>query len=195
MTSRITPKIQPGRSRQWHRLRRESYRLAENAAKAQPEADEQLESELQEAQQERDRYRDAALRARADMENYRKRIEREREEMNAQRGRDVILSMLPILDNLDRAIQAAKDSNEAGSLCSGVEMIRDQFRAALFSHGVEVVAAEGHKFDPSFHEAVAVVESEEVEDNQIVDVFQEGFLLGGRLLRPAMVRVGKKKKG
>jgi len=183
--------ISPSRARMLYRARRQAYRGVKTQIAPATECG-ASQAELQEALDERDRMKDALLRARADMENYRRRVEREREEMNAQRGRDVLLALLPVLDNFERAIQASRGATDAASVLTGVEMIRDQFRSTLGSQGIQPVAAMGEKFDPSIHEAIGVEQRDDVPDGQVIDVLQDGFLLGDRLLRPAMVRVAKK---
>lgn len=182
----------PSPSRNFYRMRREAYR-GTRPASSNGGAASTAPQDLAQLTEERDRLKDHLLRSRAEMDNYRKRIERDREEMNAQRARQVILSMLPVLDNFERALQASSGSTDAASVIAGVEMIRDQFKQGILGLGVEAVPALGEKFDPTLHEAVAVEPRDDVEDGTVIDVLQEGFKMGERLLRPSMVRVAKKK--
>lgn len=184
------PSAGPSRSRLIYRLRREAYRCDVPAAAEVPAKEPREDNALAE---ERDRLKDSLLRVRADMENYRRRAEREREEMRSQCGREVLLAMLPVLDNFERAIEASRGAADAATVLTGVEMIRDQMRQTLLSQGLEPVEALGRKFDPTYHEAIGVEERDDVEDGHVIDVLQEGFVMGQRLLRPAMVRVAKKK--
>jgi molecular chaperone GrpE len=126
------------------------------------------------------------LRLRADFDNYRKRSERERAEVRRYMLADPLRDLLPVLDNLERAL-ASPGSVE--DLRRGVEMIVRQLREALKRHGLAEVVAQGERFDPSLHEAVAREESLEVEHPTVVDQLQRGYLLHDRLLRPAMVKV------
>ena len=130
--------------------------------------------------------RDRHLRLLADFDNFRKRAEREREERVRYALADPIRELLPVFDNLDRAL-AAKGGIE--DLRLGVEMIARQFEEVLKRFGVTVVPAVGERFDPRMHEAVMRVESDEVETPTVVEQMQRGYRLHDRLLRPAMVRV------
>ena len=135
---------------------------------------------------------DTLLRAKAEFDNFRKRVAREKEETSKRAGTEIISELLPVLDNFSRAVEAARSAGEAESVVSGIEMIHQQLLAALMGKGLEPVEALGKPFDPNYHEAVAVENRDDVEDNQILEVLQDGFMLSGRLLRPAMVRVAKK---
>jgi molecular chaperone GrpE len=130
--------------------------------------------------------RDRALRTLADFDNYRKRVEREREEQRRQTVADVLRDLLPVVDNLDRALAA-----EAGlaDLRTGVELIARQLRESLGRFGLREVEAVGRPFDPRLHDAVSRQESPAVAEPTVAAELQRGYLLGDRLLRPAMVVV------
>lgn len=126
------------------------------------------------------------LRLLADFDNYRKRSDREREELSRFALAEPVRDLLPVVDNLSRALAA---SGQLEDLRRGVEMTARQLTEVLKRWGVEEVPAVGHPFDPRMHEAVTRVESDDVDEPTVVEEFQRGFLLRGRLLRPAMVRV------
>jgi molecular chaperone GrpE len=178
--------------RRWiARLRRENYRGTLSPAQK-PSLDGANAGKLEELEKEKATLQETVLRARAEFDNFRKRVARERDEANKRAGTDIISELLPVLDNFARAVEAAKNAGEAESVVSGVEMIHQQFRSALMSKGLEPIEALNKPFDPNFHEAVAVEARDDVEDNRVVAVLQDGFTLSGRLIRPAMVRVAKK---
>jgi molecular chaperone GrpE len=133
---------------------------------------------------ERERY----LRLRADFDNFRKRAERERAEVERYALADAARQLLPVVDNLERALAAA-GSGAGDELRRGVEMILRQLEDALKRFGVVSVPAQGERFDPSVHEAVSQEESGEVSVPTVVAEFQRGYRLNDRLIRPAMVKV------
>ena len=136
---------------------------------------------------------DIRLRALADSENVKRRLLRETEEMKKYAGESILSDLLPILDNLDLAL-AYTDGLDAGckNFIIGVDMTRKLFLDAVKNHGLETVAAErGSEFNPEIHEAVGTVEDSELGDNCIVQMTQRGYVLKGRLIRPAKVTVSK----
>lgn len=138
--------------------------------------------------------RDKMLRTAADYENSKKRFAREKEGFIRFANERLIREFLPILDNLDRAVQHAKthkDSRE--SVLDGVEIIRKHFYELLKSHGLERQQVLGKKFDPHQHEALGEIEDPKAEDGTILDEVEGGYLYQGRLLRPAKVRIAKGK--
>ena len=138
---------------------------------------------------ERDLYLDHLLRLKAEFENYRKRVQRDNEAVVARAGERVIESLLPVLDNLQRALEAA-ERHEEGQVVEGVELVAGQLRAVLAGHGLEeVAAAPGLAFDPNLHEAVVAQAHDEFPEGAITTVLESGYLLHGRLLRPARVIV------
>ncbi|WP_319468168.1 nucleotide exchange factor GrpE [uncultured Pseudodesulfovibrio sp.] len=133
------------------------------------------------------------LRALADAENVKKRLLREAEELKKYAGESVLADLLPVLDNLDLAL-AHTDNLDAAckNFVIGVDMTRKLFLDAVKSHGLEAVeAARGTEFNPEKHEAVGTVEEDDLGDNVIAQVVQGGYILKGRLLRPAKVMVNK----
>ena len=152
----------------------------------------EAESELEKVKAERAAYLDRAARIQAEFENFRKRSVRQQEEFREYAVADAIKSLLPILDSLDRAIKTKAVSLE--DFRSGIELIDKQFHDALAKLGVEPLEAEGQAFDPNFHQAVQMGDTNEVEDNHVIDELQRGYKLTDRLLRPAMVRVARNAK-
>jgi molecular chaperone GrpE len=144
-----------------------------------------LTEELEATRRERDEYLDALRRLKAEFENSRKRQERERARILETASERLVVELLPILDNLDRALEAEGDIHE------GVRAIRDQLVAALGKEGLLPVASDGQAFDPNVHEAVLGQPTEEHEEGTILQTFQRGYLLNGKPIRPAKVVVAK----
>ncbi|MGI6153129.1 MAG: nucleotide exchange factor GrpE [Christensenellaceae bacterium] len=137
---------------------------------------------------ERDEYKDALIRERADFENYKKR-NADLAAVSFQNGlADAVMQILPVLDNFERAV-ATECSDEA--FLSGMEMIKRQLTDALASMGVTEIEADGATFDPEYHNAVMQVEEEGRKTNEIVEVMQKGYSMNGRVLRHSMVKVNK----
>ena len=133
---------------------------------------------------------DAIARARADFFNYRQRVEREQERLRSMAGEDAAAALIPVLDNLDRALSANRSDLE--SFVKGVGMVRDQFFSVLEDLGVSAIETVGKPFDPSAHEAVAVEEAGEgVEDGIITEELQTGYTISGKVLRAARVKVAR----
>jgi len=143
---------------------------------------------LEELRRERDEVQERLLRLAAEFDNYRKRMDRERRELAEYTAGEVVKDLLPIVDNLERALQAAGPED---SLRKGVEMIHKQMLDLLRKRGVVPIEALGADFDPNFHEAVSHEESAEHRDGQVMAELQRGYKVGDRLLRPAMVKVAK----
>jgi molecular chaperone GrpE len=154
-------------------------------------APEELEN-LKKLAGERDQYLDLAARTRAEFENYQKRMQREREMDRKYAFGPLAENLLPILDNLDRAVQAAKQVGETGPLVQGVAMVQAQFLEMLKRNGVTRIDAEGKPFDPNLHQAVMQKPEASVEPNTVVQVIEQGFLNQDRVLRPAKVIVSTK---
>ncbi|HEV3468737.1 MAG TPA: nucleotide exchange factor GrpE [Pyrinomonadaceae bacterium] len=155
-----------------------------------------VEAELQKATEERQELLDKLARRQADFDNFRKRTERERKDTYNNALGEVVGRLLPVLDNLQRALDTersreASESAEFRHFLRGVELIGKQLGGVLESLGVEVVPTVGHPFDPHVHEAVATAETEEFEADTVVEEMRRGYRLGDKLLRPAMVKVAK----
>jgi molecular chaperone GrpE len=144
-----------------------------------------LAEELEATRLERDQYLDALRRLKAEFENSRKRQERERARILSMASERLVQELLPVLDNLDRALEAGGDIRE------GVQATRGQLAEVLAEEGLLPVASDGQPFDPNVHDAVMGQPSEEHEDGTIIQTFQRGYLLNGKPIRPAKVVVAK----
>jgi molecular chaperone GrpE len=144
-----------------------------------------LSEELEAARRERDQYLDALQRLKAEFENSRKRQERERVRVLSMASESLVQELLPVLDNLDRALEAGGDIRE------GVQATRDQLADVLGDEGLLPVASDGQPFDPNVHEAVMSQVSEEHQEGTIIQTFQRGYLLNGKPIRTAKVVVAK----
>lgn len=145
---------------------------------------------------ERDEFKDLLLRKTAEFENYRRRNEKERRELSEYANADLLSDILPLLDNLERALGSAADTRNSGdpgaalsAYRAGVELIRRQFLDLLKRKGVTPIEALGADFDPHFHQAVTREASDAHRDGEVMEELQRGYKLGDRLLRPAMVKV------
>ena len=150
-------------------------------------ADEAIQEELVRLQQEVEKLRELYLRKLADFENFRKRQEREVEDFRRFANAGLVKDCLPVLDNLERALAASTGSGSG--LREGVELVLKQFREVLTRHGVIEIDPLGQAFDPTVHEAIARQERGDVTEPTVVSVLQKGYLLGERLVRPALVIV------
>lgn len=158
-------------------------------AKAQLES---LRAETEAAKEEARRHWDQFLRARADLDNYRRRMEREVERLVQQGKQELLLKFLEVADNFQRALMPqVMASADPDGLRKGLEIISRQLDSLLGQEGVEPLEALGKPFDPRYHEAVAVWDSPEVKEDTVTDEIQKGYLYRGELLRPARVRVAR----
>jgi molecular chaperone GrpE len=156
-----------------------------------------LAAELQRLRAERQDLRELLARRQADFENSRKRMERERSETYQRVVADVVGQLLPVMDNLRRAIDTeasveATESEEFSHFLHGVELIGNQLNAVLERLGVEVVPTVGRPFDPHFHEAIATEPTDEFPPDTVTQEVRRGYRLGDKLIRPAMVKVATK---
>jgi molecular chaperone GrpE len=149
---------------------------------------EALEAKSREAEATRDRY----VRAIAEFDNYRKRATREREEYVRCAGESLVRELLPVLDNFERALQAARQDPAAAAVTSGVDLIQRELLRVLERAGVTAFSAVGATFDPERHEAIARVPAAGRPDMTVVDETSRGYLMHGRVLRPAQVTVAMK---
>jgi molecular chaperone GrpE len=131
------------------------------------------------------------LRLAADFENYKKRAAREKEELVKFSNEDVIKSILPFVDNLERAVDHSEKAKEVESLAEGAKLTIQQLLKELNKFGLSPIESLGKPFDPTFHEAVMVVATGEHQPNHVVEEFRKGYLLHDRLIRPAAVSVSK----
>jgi molecular chaperone GrpE len=145
---------------------------------------------LEQARRERDDYYDRLLRKTAEFDNYRKRVDRERRELAQYVAGDVLEGLLPIVDDIERALQA-EAGPEAATYRKGVELIAKQLQDLLAKRGVTPIEAVGQSFDPQFHQAMTYESSPGRSEGEVIEEVRRGYMLGDRLLRPAMVKVAK----
>ena len=145
-------------------------------------------SKLKAAEAEREEFKLLAMRTRADFENYQRRATREAAQERRYAHGPLALELLPILDNLDRAVIAAKQAGETGPLVQGVGMVQSQYLDALKRHGINRIEAQGQPFDPNLHQAVMQQPSDQPA-NTVMQVLEQGYTLHDRVLRSARVIV------
>ena len=148
-------------------------------------------SEVEKLRAERDVLVDRLARMQAEFDNARKRAQREQQDYRDYALTDTVKTLIPVMDSFDRALQSSPEKSE---FHSGVELIHKQLLDALTKIGVQPIAAKGQQFDPRFHEAIEMVDTENAKDNEVIDELQRGYKLKDRLLRPAMVRVARNGK-
>ncbi|HTM36912.1 MAG TPA: nucleotide exchange factor GrpE, partial [Terriglobales bacterium] len=134
---------------------------------------------------------DRLARMQAEFDNARKRAQREQQDYRDYALSDTIKTLIPVMDSFDRALQSSPEKSE---FHLGVELIHKQLQDALSKIGVQPIVAKGQPFDPRFHEAIEMVDTEDARDNEVIDELQRGYKLKDRLLRPAMVRVARNSK-
>jgi len=161
----------------------------DEAQEARATATEAMDPE--EARRQRDEYYDLLLRKTAEFDNYRKRIERERQSTAQAAAADLIVELLPLIDDLERALRAETGAAGAQPYRHGVELIHRQLLETLKKRGVQPVEALGADFDPHYHQAVSYEPAPGHREGEVIEEFRRGYTLGDRLLRPAMVRVAK----
>jgi molecular chaperone GrpE len=148
------------------------------------------EGQVESVTQEKTALYDQLLRRQAEFENYRRRAERERGAFYQRTRAELLLELLPVLDNFERALVSLERSEgDAEALRHGVELIHKQFKDALTKLGLQPVEAVGRSFDPNVHEAVTTEQTDEHAENTVIEEFERGYKLGDRLLRPAKVKV------
>ena len=150
---------------------------------------EDLKNQLTEKEALAKEYYNRLARAQADFENLRRRTDKEREQLLKYAAEELIIDILPVIDNFQRALESKNKSSE--EFVSGVEMIYKQLLDVLKKAGVEEIKSLGEDFDPNKHEAIMQVESEEYPENKIVEVLRKGYILKDKIIRPAMVKVSK----
>ena len=148
-----------------------------------------LQASLGEITTKAEEYLDGWQRARADFANYKKRVLRENADIRQMARGEVIKLYLDIADDLGRALQEKPESREEGTWADGIEIIFQKLRSRLEAEGIKPMNPLGEEFDPNIHEALMKEESKEYESGQIIEVMQEGYWIGEKVLRPALVRV------
>jgi molecular chaperone GrpE len=147
--------------------------------------------DVDELQRQRDDYYERLLRKTAEFDNYRKRLERERQNTSEAMAAELVRDLLPLVDDLERALKADTGSEGAEAYRRGVELIHRQLLETLKKRGVRPLEVLGEDFDPHFHQAVSYEHAPGKREGEIIDEFGRGYMLGNRLIRPAMVKVAK----
>jgi molecular chaperone GrpE len=149
---------------------------------------EALQKQLEEAEAKAAENLDGWQRSQAEFVNYKNRVQRDREMDYASMKGDIIKKLLPVLDDLERSLA---HRSEGDSWADGVELVARKFQSVLEAEGVKRIEAAGQEFDPNFHEAISSEPNDEVESGHIIEVVQNGYMSGERVIRPAMVRVAQ----
>ena len=149
---------------------------------------ESLKKQLAEAESKTSEYKDSWLRSQAEFQNYRKRLDRDNEMMYASMKGDIIKKVLPVLDDLERALQ---NRSAEDAWASGIELVVRKFQNILESEGLKKIEALGAEFDPNFHEAISHEPADGAHSGHVIGVVQNGYMLGERVVRPALVRVAQ----
>jgi molecular chaperone GrpE len=167
--------------------------LSGSISESAPQANElvKLREQLEAKEKEANQYHDLYLRQVAELENFKRRINREKDDAIRFANEALVKDLLPVMDNLERAIAHAKGGGNGRPLMEGVEMVLRGLFDTLAKHGVVQISAVGQPFDPGKHEAMAQVESATYQPNTVVEEYHKGYLLRDRLLRPSLVSVAK----
>ena len=153
------------------------------------------DAEIKQLKKEKEELRDQFLRKLAEMENLKKRLERERADYLQYSLSELLLELLVVLDNFERALSAAEQAADGKTFREGIELIFRMYQNILFKKGVQPIEIKDGAFDPNLHHAMATEESDQVKDPEVAEVLQKGYMLHNRLLRPSMVRVLMPRKG
>lgn len=159
---------------------------------AEKSAEETSEDKIQKLEAELQEWKNSYTRKLAEFQNFTKRKENEVAEMRKYASEGIIVKLLDNVDNLERAVDASKESQNFDSLIEGVNMILNNLKHLLAEEGVEEIEAAGKEYDPYEHKAMITENKEELDDNMVVQVFQKGYKMKGKVVRPAMVTVNKK---
>ena len=152
---------------------------------------EQGDASVAELTKQRDEFYDRLLRKTAEFDNYRKRTDRERLQLSEAAAADLLTELLPLVDDMERALKADSGSDASGGIRKGIELIHKQLLDVLRKRGVKPIDALGADFDPHYHQAVSHEPAEGRREGEVIEEFRRGYMLGDRLLRPAMVKVAK----
>ena len=156
-----------------------------------PPAEQSPSVDAAQLRQERDDYYDRLLRKTAEFDNYRKRTDRERQQLADAAAADLLEELLPLVDDMERALKADLGTDATDAMRKGVELIHKQLLETLRKRGVKPIESLGADFDPHFHMAVTHEPADGHREGEVVEEFRRGYMLGDRLLRPAMVKVAK----
>lgn len=149
-------------------------------------------SSTESVSKEKEELSNKLVRLQADFDNFRKRTIKEKEEIHKYALSDFSEKLLPVIDNMERAIQSIEDAKISDGYVDGVKMVMNQLFTVLNNEGLEEIPTENVEFDPQWHHGVAVDNIEDIEDNHIIEVYQKGYKFKEKVLRPAMVKICKK---
>jgi len=169
----------------------EKQEVIEETKEKQPSIEE-LQKQVEEFKSKADEYLDQWRRTAADFSNYRKLVAKEKKDLTQTANAVLLASLLPILDDFERAFKVIPDHLEKLTWVEGIALIYRKLQAVMEQAGVKPIEAEGKQFDPRLHEAITHEEVEGFEDGQVIEEVQKGYMLGDKVLRPSMVRVAKK---
>ena len=164
----------------------------QEAEKSAEETSDNCDDKLKKLEAELEEWKNSYTRKLAEFQNFTKRKENEVAEMRKYASEGIIVKLLDNIDNLERAVDASKESQNFDSLIEGVNMILNNLKNLLTEEGVEEIEAAGKEYDPYEHKAMITENKEELDDNVVVQVFQKGYKMKGKVVRPAMVTVNKK---
>jgi len=150
-----------------------------------------LRGELETWQAQAAEYLDGWQRSRAEFANYKKRVDRETAQAYQSAAGNIFKRYLEVLDDLERALKNRPPEGDGAAWAEGIELVYRKFTSILEAEGVKVMQAQGQTFDPNLHEAISQEENDEYESGQIIEVIKQGYLLGERVLRPALVRIAR----
>lgn len=167
----------------------ESNPIIEETANPEIEA---LKADIDRLTEEKKQAEDQVLRTMAEFQNFRKRKEQEADQLRSFATEKLVTSLLPVLDNFERTIDAVEKGAPIESVIDGIKMVDRQFRTILEAHNVRRIEAHGKPFDPDIHEAIAAEESHELPENTVVGEVEPGYRIADKVIRPARVRVSKK---
>ena len=153
-----------------------------------------LLEQFQKTTDERDEYKDQLLRTMADFQNFRKRVAEEKKQVEERANERLIVALLPVLDNFERAIAGIDAGTTVEAITEGIRAIDRQLRTVLDSQKVKRIDSVGHAFDPEHHDALAIVQSEEHEEGTVLEEVESGYKIGDRVIRPARVRVSTRRQ-
>jgi molecular chaperone GrpE len=166
--------------------------VIEEEIKENEEEQEKNEEEIVDSREkEIDNLKDSLQRLQADFNNYRRRVEKEKSDISTFANEKIVLELLPVIDNMERALQSSLEEEKESGIYKGVELVLKQLVDTLNKFGVEEIKAEDSDFDPNYHYAVAQEEVEGIDSNKVIEVFQKGYKLSSKVIRPAMVKVSK----
>lgn len=160
---------------------------ADSSSEEEPEPVDEVEELRKQLEAEQNKY----LRLLADYDNFKRRTQKDKEIANKFRSQSLLSDILPVLDNFERALSLQTNSEESASLLKGVEMVQKSLTEAVSREGLEEIKAVGEPFDPNFHQAVMQEKDDSAEPGTVLQELQKGYILKGRVLRPAMVKVNE----